>query len=434
MSYPLPTHRSTAACTIPTTRRQHRPSTFLGTHAPHCKPERQVRPKLHCPYVSNGLPLLRRVHALLCRLSLLGVILCYSALLLAYRVRAEEPADPYPNHRELLYYVDDAGVSHPVRTPADWAIRRAHILRGMQAVMGPLPPLSEAAPPKMELVGEEEIDGVRMQRIVYDGIQSRVPALLLLPPAGTRPEIAIGGRRPAMLALHPTGAPGKEIVLGTAGRSNRSYGLELAQRGYVVLAPDYPSFGDLAGHDFATDVYESGTMLAIVNHMRGVDLLSSREDVDPERIGVIGHSLGGHNAMFVGAFDDRLKVVVSSCGWCPFHDYYGGRLAGWAQDRYMPAIRERFALDPDRMPFDFYEVAAALAPRAFFSNSPLHDDNFSVEGVRKAEVQVRKVYELLGAAEALKIEYPDCGHDFPPKLRQAAYEQIDRVLGHDTQE
>lgn len=424
----------TAVCTTPASHQQHAPGPSPSQHALYGRREPQGQAKLHCSSVSYGRPWLWRLHTLPCQLVLLFGLLCDAALLLASRLYAAEPPDPYPNHCELLYFVDDAGQFHPVRTPDEWAIRRAHILLGMQAVMGSLPPLSEAAPPKMEVLGEEEIDGVRMQRIVYDSIQTRVPALLLLPPAGTRPEIAAGVRRPAMLALHSTGARGKEIVLGAAEGANRSYGLELAQRGYVVLAPDYPSFGDLSGHDFATDAYESGTMLAIVNHMRGVDLLSSREDVDPERIGVIGHSLGGHNAMFVGAFDERLKVVVSSCGWCPFHDYYGGRLAGWAQDRYMPAIRERFALDPDRMPFDFYEVAAALAPRAFFSNSPVHDDNFSVEGVRKAEVQVRKVYELLGAAEALKIEYPDCGHDFPPELRQAAYELIDRVLGHGAKE
>ncbi len=72
-----------------------------------------------------------------------------------------------------------------------------------------------------------------------------------------------------------------------------------------MLAPDYPSFGDAEGYDFAGDDYESGTMKGIVNHIRGVDLLVSRDDVDPNRLAVVGHSLGGHNAMFVAAFDQR---------------------------------------------------------------------------------------------------------------------------------
>src|SRR5207249_1888475 len=147
-----------------------------------------------------------------------------------------------------------------------------------------------------------------------------------------------------------------------------------------------------------------------------------------ERIGVIGHSLGGHNAMFVAAFDERLKVVVSSCGWTPFHDYYQGKIEGWTSDRYMPRLRDVYGLDPDRVPFDFYEVVAAFAPRAFFSNSPLHDSNFEVAGVKKAVAEARQVYELYGAADQLFARYPDCEHDFPPELRQEAYQFIDSVL------
>src|SRR5581483_2925308 len=123
-------------------------------------------------------------------------------------------------------------------------------------------------------------------------------------------------------------------------------------------------FGDLAKYDFKNDSYISGTMKGIWNHMRSVDLLTARDDVDPERIGAIGHSLGGHNSMFVGVFDERLKVIVSSCGWCPFHDYYGGKIAGWTSDRYMPLLKTKYDLDPTRVPFDFYELVSALAPRA----------------------------------------------------------------------
>lgn len=128
-----------------------------------------------------------------------------------------------------------------------------------------------------------------------------------------------------------------------------------------MLAPDYPSFGDYP-FDIHKSKFASGTMLGVFNHIRGVDLLAAREEVDPQRIGAIGHSLGGHNAMFLGAFDPRVKVVVSSCGWTPFHHYYGGKLDGWAQDRYMPRIRDRYGLDPNRVPFDMTEVAAAIAP------------------------------------------------------------------------
>jgi hypothetical protein len=244
---------------------------------------------------------------------------------------------------------------------------------------------------------------------------------------------AAGRSAPAMLALHQSTQLGKQEPggEGEGAAPNMAYAKELAERGYVVLVPGYPSFGDYR-YDFHKSKYASGTMKAIFNHMRGVDLLQAREEVDPERIGAIGHSLGGHNAIFLGVFDQRIKVVVSSCGWTPFHDYKHGNLAGWAQDLYMPRVRTEYGNDPNRMPFDFYEVVAALAPRAFFSNSPLRDDNFDVGGVRKAQAKAQEVFALLGAADKLRVCHPNCAHDFPPETRRAAYAFIDRILQHTT--
>jgi predicted dienelactone hydrolase len=150
--------------------------------------------------------------------------------------------------------------------------------------------------------------------------------------------------------------------------------------------------------------------------------------VDPERIGCIGHSLGGHNTMFTAAFDPRIKALVSSCGFTSFPKYYGGKLKGWTSDRYMPLIASRYDSDPAKVPFDFPEVVAAFAPRAFFTNSPLHDDNFEVSGVRDCIAAAQPAYDLLGTKDRLKAIYPDCKHDFPPEARQAAYEWLDRWL------
>ncbi|MEX2113979.1 MAG: PVC-type heme-binding CxxCH protein, partial [Pirellulales bacterium] len=216
---------------------------------------------------------------------------------------------------------------------------------------------------------------------------------------------------------------------GLGPNENKHYGLELAKRGYVVLVPDYPSFGDYE-YDFNADNYTSGSMKGIFNHMRAVDLLIARPEVDPDRIGAIGHSLGGHNAMFVGMFDERIKVIVSSCGWTPFHHYYGGKLEGWTSDRYVPAIKNVYQLDPDRVPFDMYEIVASFAPRAFFSISPLHDSNFDVEGVQKVIAEAQPIYDLLGAGEKLQVRYPNAPHDFPPAERFEAYAFIDRMLEH----
>lgn len=344
------------------------------------------------------------------------------------------PAQAQGPHQRLMHYVDEGGREQPVRTRDDWQRRRTQILAGMQEVMGPLPAemrrgdanAPAPAPLDVQVLDSTEQQGVPRQTVSLASRNGERVTAYVWTPKG----IAAGERRAAILALQPTGDIGKAIVAGD-GKANRGYGLELAQRGYVVIAPDYVSFGDQKAHDFAKDDYVSGTMKGIVDHMRCVDYLQSRGDVDPAQIGVIGHSLGGHNSLFVAAFDPRIGAVVTSCGWDPFHHYYDGKkLANWAQQRYMPWVVEKFGADPDRMPFDFYEVVAAIAPRPLFTNSPLGDANFQYKGVKKGVRAAREVYELLGAPLSLQARYPNCSHDFPDPQRREAFAFLDDALKH----
>src|SRR5437763_374951 len=83
---------------------------------------------------------------------------------------------------------------------------------------------------------------------------------------------------------------GKPDPAGVGGRKNLHYALELAERGYVTLAPDYPGYGGYKIDVYAKG-YASATMKGIVNHRRAVDLLQSLPEVDATRIGCVGHSL-----------------------------------------------------------------------------------------------------------------------------------------------
>lgn len=309
------------------------------------------------------------------------------------------------------------------------------VLRSMEKAMGPLPSWENLPPMNLRVLESQREATYTRQSILFTVAEGEeLPAYLYLPHQEGVPK-----KLPAMLVLHGTGDLGKQLVDGKSHLPNRALAKELAERGYVVIAPDYPSMGDLKDYDFDKDRYASGTMKAIFNHMRSIDLLAERPEVDAERIGVIGHSLGGHNAIFVGAFDPRLKVVVSSCGWTPFRHYdigeeaskrYGGRLGPWAQDRYMPLIRDKFLLDENRIPFDFPAVIASIAPRAFFTNSPKNDSNFDVQGVHKGMTTITAAYHKEGALDRLEAHYPDAGHDFPLETRLAAYDFVDKILQH----
>ena len=327
----------------------------------------------------------------------------------------------YAGKTNLLVYRDAAGREHAVTTAADWAKRRAHILANMQEVMGPLPADSEKVPLDVRVTEEVSTPHYVRKKLTFAVEKGdRVPAYLLLP-------LGRPGRLPAVLCLHQTVAIGKGEPAGFGQRENLRYAVHLAGRGYVTLAPDYPSFGEYP-YDFSKSRFQSGSMKAIWNNMRAIDLLQALPEVDPDRIGCIGHSLGGHNTMFTAAFDPRIKALVSSCGFTSFPKYYNGNLKGWTSPRYMPRIASVYEMKPEKMPFDFSEVVAAFAPRAFLAVAPLHDDNFEVSGVKDVIKAARPVYELLGATDKLAAIYPDCKHDFPPEARRAAYEWLDRWL------
>jgi dienelactone hydrolase len=330
-------------------------------------------------------------------------------------------APRYPDHSRLMVWRDAAGTEHPVKTRADWARRRKDILAGMQEVMGPLPPPSRKVPLDVKVEQTYETPKFIRKKISYATEKGcRVPAYLFLP-KGVR------GRVPAVLCPHPTSDIGKGRPAGIGGPYSRHYAVHLAERGYVTLAPDYVGFGEYKWDPYAHG-YVSATMKGIWDHMRAVDLLVGLPEVDPERIAVIGHSLGGHNSMFVAVFDPRIKVIVSSCGFNAFKWYKGGDLSGWSHRGYMPRIPTYGGWR--NMPFDFHEVVAALAPRPFFVNAPLRDSNFDYRGVQEAVGAAREVYRLLGAADALQVIHPDCEHDFPDAVRDQTYAWLDRQLGY----
>ncbi|HEY4258849.1 MAG TPA: alpha/beta fold hydrolase [Schlesneria sp.] len=341
-------------------------------------------------------------------------------------VAADSPRPiEYPDHSKLLVVRDVSGNEKPVTTKQDWATRVGHIRANMQLVMGPLPDDSQRVSLDVQTVSEERTEKYVRRKVKFTPEPNdRVPAWLLIPI-----DLRADDKAPAMLCLHQTTGIGKDEPAGLGGLKSLHYAHELAERGFICIVPDYPSFGEYP-YDFKKQGahYASGSMKAVWNNIRAVDLLESLPQVDKHRIGVIGHSLGGHNALFTAVFDERLKALVTSCGFTPFHDYYGGKLVGWTSDRYMPRIREVYGNSADRVPFDFYEILAALAPRGIYSNSPLHDDNFDVSGVRKAFHKAGEVYSLFDAKSQLKLVTPDALHDFPEPQRHEAYQWLQETL------
>lgn len=351
----------------------------------------------------------------------LVALVCLSFGIESYTyAQVAESVPVYDDKMKLLEWIDSAGKLQPIKEPKDWQNRRDHILQNMQKVMGPLPSRETKSPLNIQVLESEELPTVIRKKILYQaGPGDVIPAYMCIP------KNKQAKSAPAMLCLHGTSGPrGRTAGLGA---DYPRYTLELAERGFVTIAPDYTLLGDNQT-DPASVGYVSGTMKGIWSHMRAVDVLESIPEVDPNRIGTIGVSLGGHNSLFVAVFDTRLKVVVTSSGFDSFLDYMNGNPTGWCQTRYMPRIETAYGKDPKKIPFDFPEVLAAIAPRAIYIHAPLSDSNFKVASVQRCEASARAVYRLLGVDDRLVAVYPPGEHGFPIEWRQESYRFIDRML------
>jgi dienelactone hydrolase len=302
----------------------------------------------------------------------------------------------------------------------------------MESVMGKFPGADRRGPLDVKVESETDAGSYVRRLVTYaadPGPGGRVPAWLLVP------KDALAGKRKAraVLCLHPTdNSIGHDVVVGLGGKANRAYAAELAERGYVTLAPSYPLLAKYQP-DLKALGFESGTMKAVWDNSRGLDLLESLPYVEGKRFATIGHSLGGHNSVYTAVFDPRLVAVVSSCGLDSYSDYYGGDPKnweperGWCQTRYMLKLADYKGRLAD-IPFDFHEMVGALAPRHTLIVAPTKDSNFRAASVDRITAAARPVFGLYGHAGRLRVEHPDCDHDFPNEMREAAYQVIGTAL------
>ena len=330
----------------------------------------------------------------------------------------------------LLVYHNRKGEVLPVKTKSDWLKRRAEIVRGFESIAGPLPGREKRCRLDMRVDSTTDCGSYERWLITYRSEPgSRVPAYMCIPKA------ALESRKkfPAILCLHPTDMQyGHRVTVEKLRDNYRAYAHDLAERGFVTLSPAYPVMANYQP-DVKALGWQSGTLKAAWDNIRGLDLLDSMPFVKHGNYGAIGHSLGGHNSIYTALLDERIKVVVSSCGFDSFLDYYGGDPAnwqperGWCQTRYMLKLAEyrgRLA----EIPFDFHELLGALAPRPLFINAPLGDSNFRARSVDEVVAAASAVYRLYGAEKNLHVQHPPGGHDFPDEVRDQAYRLLEEKL------
>jgi hypothetical protein len=176
---------------------------------------------------------------------------------------------------------------------------------------------------------------------------------------------------------------------------------------------------------------------------RAIDYLETLDFVDSSRIGSVGHSHGGITTIFSMAFDPRIKVGASNCGFDTFR--LDGNTWRWSHATALiprlgfyhssPYINmDRYRAYPDseviNTPFDMHEVLSLIAPRPLLLSTSDDDFVFPNGGwsARQSLARIEPVYALLNASEHLGSYYFKGGHSLTPESSKAAYEWLDRWL------
>jgi pimeloyl-ACP methyl ester carboxylesterase len=318
-----------------------------------------------------------------------------------------------------------------VETAEDWnrhrdVLRRRYLELLRDDQKPPRPPL--------ELQRHESVvvDGAYTRWLVSYNVEAdeRAHAFLGVP-------LALEGKAPGIVALHGTYPKGKERVAGLVDNPDKAYLDHLCRRGYVVIAPDH----FVAGHRVPPEgPYETGRFHKkhpewtsvgkfTYEHSIAVDVLQSLDQVDPERIGALGHSLGGHGTIFLAAYDERVQAAACNCGGSFFR--HNPRVEAWSRDHwyvYFKHIRPTL-LAGNLPPIDMHEIIALIAPRPFLDISALNDGHPLTQRQRVLmNLKIMDVYELEKAPQNFAFYVHGQGHSVPHDSRELMYAWMDKHL------
>lgn len=326
-------------------------------------------------------------------------------------------------------------------TKESWPAERERILKGVEEIVGEGE--TKRVEPQAEVVGAD-VDCRRYVRrkmsiLVAEG--DRMPFYLLIP----KGLEASGRRAGAIVCFYgTTSGAGKETTVGLSGgkpgsppEKNRAFAIDMAEAGFVAVAPDWLRDGErvpASGRPYeTTDFYRRYPDWSVHGKdawdtSRLIDYLVTLPFIDPERIGMVGHSYGGHSTIFTTALEPRIKAAVANGPVSDFvhHGMHWAVPRGGGASQSMPNLRP-YVLDPTRpLPATFYEFTSLVAPRpllvgqAVGERRPMEEENAAAVG---------EVYRALGGGDRVKYVWYPGDHDFPPAMRRAAVEWFKRWIG-----
>ena len=264
-----------------------------------------------------------------------------------------------------------------------------------------------------EVISTEQADGIRRELVTYEVESGEKVSAYLLVPDG----VSATNKAAAVCVWHQHAGQwhlGKSEPAGLAGNSMHYTGAALAREGYVVLCPDAWGFEDREkgykqkGRNLERFLFlqqiVAGRCMAwknILDMRRAVDYVVSRPEVDSDRIGCYGHSMGSTHTWLVGPWEPRLKALVGNCCLPTYKAIHDNHMLHCFPN-FIPGIHQ-YGDTPD--------IAALIAPRALHLNLGELDRGSPVDEARKGCETIQRAYESVHAEDKFSffIE-PETGH------------------------
>ena len=283
--------------------------------------------------------------------------------------------------------------------------------RVLSCLGGPWP---EPCPLKPMVRKTEQKDGYRLEYIDYEvEPEDRVPAILIVPDGVTKESPA-----PGVAVWHQHNGQyhfGKNEPAGLAGDPSQHTGVAFAKLGYVVLCPDALCFeerqdpdGKLKGGQFERFEFlrytVAGQCMAwknILDMRRAIDYLTFRPEVDGDRLGCYGHSMGSTHTWLVGPWEPRLKVLVGNCCLPTYAGIHRTKILHCFPN-FIPGLHA-FA--------DTADLATLIAPRRLHFNLGETDHGTPIPEAKEGIERIEAAYASADAADQFSwfIE-PGVGH------------------------
>ncbi len=302
-----------------------------------------------------------------------------------------------------------------------WKSQREKVRRIVIDSLGEMPP--RPSPKNVKIVSVDKKDGWRIEKFVFhNGVDSQVPGYIAIPEDGVR-------RHPAILTMHGHSSS-KENMFGYEPTSQNVAEM-LAKKGYVVLGIDNYFNGERKGFGpagsletmqrgsdqemslFKLNLWLGRTLWGMMlrDEQIALDYLASRPEVDPERIGAQGMSMGSTRSWWLAAIDYRIKAVVGVACFTRYEDLIASRqLRAHGIYYFVPGLLKHF---------DTEGVMALLAPRPFLALTGDRDAGSPPEGMKKLEVILGKVYTLYRKPDSFRsVIYPETGHVYNDDEKQ----------------